>query len=81
MDVAMVSAQLLRGSGSLKEVSDKPRTGPDQLINLKKTAEFDRLIEICSAKIASQPDDHRALMIRASSFMKKGAHRQHLVKL
>jgi hypothetical protein len=77
----MVSAQLHRAAGSFKEAAEKQRTGPDQLINLKKTAEFDRLIEICSVNIASKPDDHKALMIRASSFMKKGSVRTSVLRL
>jgi hypothetical protein len=54
----------------------EPRAGPDKLINLKKTAEFDRLIDICSANIRARPGDNRPLMIRASAYMKKGtSHR------
>jgi hypothetical protein len=52
---------------------DQKRTGPDKLIYLKRMAEFDRLIEICTSRLLNNPDNDRALMIRASAFMKKGA--------
>ena len=54
--------------------AEKLRTGPDKLINLKKTAEFERLIEICTAKIRKQPGQEaiRAVLIRASAFTKQG---------
>ena len=54
--------------------ADERRTGPDRLIYLQKTAEFDKLIEICTSNIQARPDDERPLMIRASSYMKKGGH-------
>lgn len=47
------------------------RPGPDKMIYLKRMADFDRLISICSSKLASNPTNVRALMIRASSYMKK----------
>lgn len=51
------------------------RPGPDKMIYLKRMADFDRLISICSDKLAGNPTNVRALMIRASSYMKKGTMR------
>jgi hypothetical protein len=69
----MVAQQVSEVATCPNASSDRHRNGPDELINLKKTAEFDRLIEICTANIQACPGDERPLMIRASSYMKKGA--------
>lgn len=41
----------------------------------KQNADVDSLIEACSRKLEQQPGNSRALMIRASSFIKKGMRR------
>ena len=67
-------------AGREPAAAEKLRTGPDKLINLKKTAEFDRLIEICTAKIRKQPGQEaiRAVLIRASAFTKQGVASESL---
>jgi hypothetical protein len=76
---ASSSAGSLRGADQGNDLAGQKagqkRTGPDKLIYLKRMAEFDRLIEICTSKLQSNPANDRALMIRASSLMKKGALR------
>jgi hypothetical protein len=51
-------------------LADKKRTGPDRLLYLKRIAEHDRLIEICSQKLQGNPYNDKALMIRASAYLK-----------
>lgn len=38
----------------------------------RRNADYDSLIEACSRKLAVQPGNARALMIRANSYAKKG---------
>lgn len=38
----------------------------------RQNADYDSLIEACSRKLATQPGNLRALMIRANSYAKKG---------
>ena len=63
---------VLQQTSNVSRPVEERREGPDRLINLQKTAEFDKLIEICTANIRARPDDERPLMIRASSYLKKG---------
>lgn len=39
----------------------------------RQNADYDSLIEACSRKLVAQPSNVRALMIRANSYVKKGA--------
>lgn len=50
----------------------KDQGAPRQYV-YKQNADVDSLIEACSRKLAAQPGNARALMIRASSYLKKGA--------
>ena len=47
---------------------------PSRHFCYRKNADYDSLIEACSSKLVSQPNNVRALMIRANSYVKKGAH-------
>jgi len=38
----------------------------------RRNADYDRLIEVCSRKLNENPRNIRALLIRASSYLKKG---------
>ena len=43
----------------------------------RKNADYDSLIEACSRNLVAQPNNVRALMIRANSYRKKGAAAMH----
>jgi tetratricopeptide (TPR) repeat protein len=48
------------------------RTGPDRLLFLQRQKEFDRLVEICSQKLQKHPYNDKALLVRASAYLKSG---------
>jgi tetratricopeptide (TPR) repeat protein len=48
------------------------KSHPNRAYYYRKTEDVDRLIEVCSAKLAQDPHNTRALFIRASSYAKKG---------
>jgi hypothetical protein len=48
------------------------RSVPSRVLYLKKNADYDALIQICTKKLAQAPRNIRALLIRASAYLKKG---------
>jgi hypothetical protein len=52
---------------------EEARKSPNRVLYFRRNADYDRLIEVCSRKIAENPRNVRALLIRASSNLKKGA--------
>ena len=48
------------------------RTAPNRVLYFRKNADCDKLIAACSKKLRADPGDLRALLIRASSCVKKG---------
>jgi hypothetical protein len=48
------------------------RKVPSRVLLLKRNADYDTLIGICSRKLSQSPGNSRALLIRASAFLKKG---------
>lgn len=48
------------------------RTAPNRVLYFRKNADCDKLIAACSKKLRADPRDLRALLIRASSCVKKG---------
>lgn len=52
---------------------EEARKSPNRVLYFRRNADYDRLIEVCSRKISENPRNVRALLIRASSNLKKGA--------
>lgn len=52
---------------------EEARKSPNRVLYFRRNADYDRLIEVCSRKISENPRNIRALLIRASSNLKKGA--------
>ena len=59
------------GSGS-EAAAAGPAGRPTRQFYFRQNADYDSLIEACSRKLAAQPGNTRALMIRANAFAKKG---------
>lgn len=51
----------------------RARTGPDRLLFLQRQRKFDRLVEICTQKLQGNPYNDKALLVRASAYLKSGA--------
>jgi hypothetical protein len=51
---------------------EEARKSPNRVLYYRRNADYDRLIEVCSRKIAADPSNVRAFLIRASSYLKKG---------
>lgn len=49
---------------------------PGRQFVFRRNADYDSLIEACSRKLVVQPNNVRALMIRANSYLKKGGCRR-----
>eukprot|EP00879_Flechtneria_rotunda_P024796 GHRR01026312.1.p1 GENE.GHRR01026312.1~~GHRR01026312.1.p1 ORF type:complete len:217 (+),score=73.59 GHRR01026312.1:475-1125(+) len=52
---------------------EEARKSPNRVLYFRRNADYDRLIEVCSRKLHENPRNVRALLIRASSRLKKGA--------
>jgi hypothetical protein len=52
---------------------EEARKSPNRVLYFRRNADYDRLIEACGRKLAENPRNVRALLIRASSYTKKGA--------
>ena len=59
------------GSGS-EAAAAGPAGRPTRQFYFRQNADYDSLIEACRRKLAAQPGNTRALMIRANAFAKKG---------
>lgn len=51
---------------------EEARKSPNRVLYFRRNADYDRLIEVCSRKLSENPRNIRALLIRASSNLKKG---------
>lgn len=51
---------------------EEARKSPNRVLYFRRNADYDRLIEVCSKKLFENPRNVRALLIRASSNLKKG---------
>lgn len=54
---------------------EEARKSPNRNLYFRRAADYDRLIEVCSRKLSENPRHIRALLIRASSYLKKGTCR------
>ena len=48
------------------------RNAPNRVLYYRRNADNDRLIQVCTEKLKSKPDNVRALLIRAASYVKTG---------
>lgn len=48
------------------------RSAPNRVLYYRRNADNDRLIQVCTEKLKNKPDNVRALLIRAASYVKKG---------
>lgn len=53
---------------------EEARKSPNRVLYFRRNADYDRLIEVCSRKLSENPRNIRALLIRASSNLKKGEY-------
>ena len=54
------------------EQEAEARSAPNRVLYYRRNADNDRLIQVCTEKLKSKPDNIRALLIRAASYVKKG---------
>lgn len=51
---------------------EEARGAPNRVLYYRRNADNDRLIDACSRKLQQEPYNNRALLIRATSYVKKG---------
>lgn len=51
---------------------EEARNAPNRVLYFRRNADCDKLIEACTDKLAVNSNNVRALLIRASSYIKKG---------
>ena len=51
---------------------EEARNAPNRVLYYRRNADNDRLIQVCTDKLLSNPRNVRALLIRAASYVKKG---------
>ena len=54
------------------EQEAEARSAPNRVLYYRRNADNDRLIQVCTEKLKSKPDNIRALLIRAASYVKTG---------
>jgi hypothetical protein len=71
-DLDALSKPTLTRRKDFIDKEEEARKSPNRVLYFRRNADFDRLIEVCTRKIADNPRNLRALLIRASSLYKKG---------
>lgn len=51
---------------------EEARNAPNRVLYYRRNADNDRLIQVCTDKLQANPQNVRALLIRAASYVKKG---------
>lgn len=51
---------------------EEARNAPNRVLYYRRNADNDRLIQVCTDKLQHNPQNVRALLIRAASYVKKG---------
>jgi hypothetical protein len=72
-DLEQLSRPKLTRRKDFIDKEEEARKSPNRVLYFRRNADYDRLIEVCSRKIAADAGSVRALLIRASSYLKKGA--------
>ena len=65
------SATLTRRKDFLDR-EEEAKSAPNRVLYFRRNADNDRLISACTVKLEADPDNVRALLIRAASYVKKG---------
>jgi hypothetical protein len=65
------------GLADFIDKEEEARKSPNRVLYFRRNADYDRLIEVCSRKLSENPRNIRALLIRASSNLKKGEYLCH----
>ncbi len=68
-DLEALAAAVARRK-QLRQIQKAPKQ--DGSLYYKGVADYDRLINVCTEKLLKDPHNIRALLIRASSYLKKG---------
>ena len=53
---------------------EEARNAPNRVLYYRRNADNDRLIQVCTNKLQGNPQNVRALLIRAASYVKKGMY-------
>lgn len=71
-DLDVLSKPTLTRRKDFIDKEEEARKSPNRVLYFRRNADYDRLIEACSRKLRDNPRNIRALLIRASSYLKKG---------
>jgi hypothetical protein len=72
-DLDALSRPILTRRKDFIDKDEEARKSPNRVLYFRRNADYDRLIEACGRKLRDNPRNVRALLIRASSYSKKGA--------
>ena len=56
---------------------EEARNAPNRVLYYRRNADNDRLIQVCTDKLQANPQNLRALLIRAASYVKTGTADKH----
>lgn len=73
-DLDALAKPILTRRKDFIDKEEEARKSPNRVLYFRRNADYDRLIEACSRKLSSNPSNIRALLIRASSYLKKGTY-------
>lgn len=71
-DLDALSRPILTRRKDFIDKDEEARKSPNRVLYFRRNADYDRLIEACGRKLRDNPRNLRALLIRASSYSKKG---------
>ena len=71
-ELEYLSSATLTKRKDFLEAEEEARTAPNRVLYYRRNADCERLIKACTAKLAAEPSNVRALLIRAASYTKKG---------
>jgi hypothetical protein len=71
-DLDALSRPILTRRKDFIDKDEEARKSPNRVLYFRRNADYDRLIEACGRKLRENPRNVRALLIRASSYSKKG---------
>jgi len=74
-DLDALSRPILTRRKDFIDKDEEARKSPNRVLYFRRNADYDRLIEACGRKLRDNPRNLRALLIRASSYSKKGEFR------
>jgi len=72
-DLDALSRPTLTRRKDFIDKEEEARKSPNRVLYFRRNADYDRLIEACGRKLRDNPRNIRALLIRASTCLKKGA--------